>query len=83
MLARVSRPFYDPSAMSGSRRMFRLLMRSGRSMVSFSSDPEHEAPASSSAGDEVVVSEEAAAFLLRQRAADVVEIIELPESDRI
>jgi hypothetical protein len=31
----------------------------------------------------VVVSEEAAAFLLRQRAADVVEIIELPESDRI
>jgi hypothetical protein len=34
------------------------------------------------AGDEVVVSVETAAFLVRQRAADIIEIIEPDESDQ-
>jgi hypothetical protein len=33
------------------------------------------------AGDELVVSESTAAFLLRQRAAEVIEIIEAPAAD--
>jgi hypothetical protein len=50
-------------------------------MVTASSDPELEPPVSAGTGEEVVVSEKAAAFLVRQRAADVVEVIEMP-SDR-
>jgi hypothetical protein len=72
---------YDPSTMSGSQRMFRLRMRPGRSMLTASSDPELEAATSAAAGDEVVVSEETAAFLVRQRAADIVEVIEAPLGD--
>lgn len=55
-------------------------MRPGRAVLSVSSDPEREPATSAGAGEEVVVSEETAAFLIRQRAADVVEIIE-PDSD--
>ena len=51
-------------------------------MLSASSDSERESPTSAGAGDEVLVSEDAAAFLVRQRAADIVEIIEPTESDR-
>ncbi len=51
-------------------------------MVSASSDPEREPPTSAGAGDEVIVSEEAAAFLVRQRAAEIVEVIEPSEKDR-
>ena len=52
-------------------------------MLSATSDPRREPPATAGAEDEVVVSEEAAAFLVRQRAADIVEIIESDErSDR-
>jgi GrpB-like predicted nucleotidyltransferase (UPF0157 family) len=72
----------DSSAMSESLRMVRLRLRPGRAVLTASSDPEREPPVSAGAGDEVVVSEKAAAFLIRQRAADVVERIELPESDR-
>lgn len=50
-------------------------------MLTFTSDPEREPATSAAAGDEVVVSEKAAAFLIRQRAADIVEIIEPAESD--
>ena len=50
-------------------------------MLSVSSDPEREPPTSASAGEEVVVSEETAAFLVRQRAAQIVEIVEQSESD--
>jgi hypothetical protein len=61
--------------------MFKLRMRAGRSMLTASSDPELEAATSAAAGDEVVVSEETAAFLVRQRAADIVEVIETPPGD--
>jgi hypothetical protein len=46
-------------------------------VFSASSDPVLEPATSAGAGDEVVVSEEAAAFLVRQRAADIVEVIEV------
>jgi hypothetical protein len=62
--------------------MFRLRLRPGRAVLTASSDPEREPPVAGSAGDEVVVSEKAAAFLVRQGAADIVERIESPESDR-
>jgi hypothetical protein len=66
--------------MSRAGRIFRLRMRPGRAVLSVSSDPEREPATSAGAGEEVVVSEETAAFLIRQRAADIVEIIE-PDSD--
>jgi hypothetical protein len=47
-------------------------------MLTASSDPDLEAATSAAAGEEVVVPEEAAAFLVRQRAADIVEVIEMP-----
>lgn len=50
-------------------------------MLTASSDPEREPATSAGAGDEVVVSEEAAAFLIRQRAAEIVEVIDANESD--
>jgi hypothetical protein len=61
--------------------MFRVRMRPGRSMLAASSDPELEAATSAAAGEEVVVSEEAAAFLVRQRAADIIEVMEMPTGD--
>jgi hypothetical protein len=56
-------------------------MRRGRAMLTASSDPEREPSTSAGAGDEVLVSEETAAFLVRQRAADIIEIIEAADSD--
>lgn len=67
--------------MGGSQRMFRVKMLPGRSMLAASSDPDLEAATSAAAGEEVVVSEEAAAFLVRQRAADIVEVIEMPPAN--
>lgn len=72
----------DPSAISESRRTVRVRLRPGRAVLTASSDPELEPPVSARAGDDVVVSEKAAAFLIRQRAADVVERIDLHDSDR-
>ena len=57
-------------------------MRAGRAMLTASPYSEREPPTSTGSGDEVVVSEEAAAFLIRQRAADVIEVIEPSKSDR-
>jgi hypothetical protein len=53
-------------------------MRPGRALVTFTSDPESEEPLSAAAGEEIVVSEEAAANLIRERA---VEIVESPETN--
>jgi len=50
-------------------------------MLTATSEPEREPATSAAAGDEVVVSERAAAFLIRQRAAEIVEIIEPAEND--
>jgi hypothetical protein len=49
-------------------------------MLAATSDPDHELATSAGAGDEVVVSEEAAAFLIRHRAAEIIEVIE-PSDD--
>jgi hypothetical protein len=67
--------------MSRSRRTFRLRMRPGNALLGASSDPELEATTSAAAGEDVLVSEETAAFLVRQRAADIVEVVELPPGD--
>ncbi len=50
-------------------------------MLTATSTPEREPATSASAGEELVVSEETAAFLIRQRAADIIEIIEPAEGD--
>jgi hypothetical protein len=71
---------YDRGEMKGSRRRgFRVKVRPGRAIVTATTDPGFEPPTSARAGQDVVVSEETAAFLVRQRAADVVEVI--PEGD--
>jgi len=49
-------------------------MRPGRAMLT-ATDDGTEAPSASS-GDEVIVAEEVAAFLVRQRAAIVIDLIE-------
>jgi hypothetical protein len=41
-----------------------------------------EPPTSAGAGEEVVASEKTAAFLVRQRAADIVEVFDPDESDQ-
>jgi hypothetical protein len=51
-------------------------------MVTMTADPEREPATSAGAGEEVVASEETAAFLLRERAADIVEIFEPDERDQ-
>jgi hypothetical protein len=51
-------------------------------MLTASSDPEREPSTSAGAGDDVLVSEKTAAFLVRQRAGDIIEIIEPGESDQ-
>ena len=66
------------STMPGAR-LFRLRMRPGRAMLTATNDGT-EAPSASS-GDEVIVSEEVAAFLVRQRAAEVIEVIEPGDPD--
>jgi hypothetical protein len=63
----------------GVPRLFRLRMRPGRALVTFTADPEREEPISAAAGVEITVSEEAAANLIRERAVEIVEIIEPPE----
>jgi hypothetical protein len=50
-------------------------MRPGRAVVGFSSNQAESAP-SASAGNEIVIPEESAAFLIRQRAAEIIEVIE-------
>ena len=50
----------------------------------FTATPDHDSEPATSAGvgEEVVVSEKTAAFLVRQRAADIVEIFDPDESDQ-
>lgn len=54
-------------------RLFRIRMRPGRAMLT-AVEEGTDAPSAES-GEEVSVTEEVAAFLVRERAADVVEII--------
>jgi hypothetical protein len=49
-------------------------------MLTGSTDPENDPPNSAGAGEEVVVSEETAAFLIRHRSAEIIEIMEAAES---
>ena len=51
-------------------------------MLTATTDPEREPATSASEGEEVVVSEETAASLVRQRAADIVEIFAPGERDQ-
>ncbi len=54
-------------------------MRPGSELLSSTSD-DTDGPQAGS-GEEVVVSEHTAAFLVRQRAAEVIEVIEQPEGN--
>lgn len=58
-------------------RLFRIRMRPGRAMLGMTNDGT-DAPRAG-AGEELVVSEHTAAFLVRNRAAEVIEIVEQPE----
>lgn len=57
-------------------RTFRLRLRPGRAMVGFGSKGLEDTHGE--AGDEIVVPEATAAFLVRQRAVDIVEVIDPP-----
>jgi hypothetical protein len=57
-------------------------MRPGHAMFTMTPDPDSEPATSAGAGEEVVVSEKTAAFLVRQRAADIVEVLDPDESDQ-
>lgn len=55
-------------------RLFKIRMRPGRALLGMTSDGT-EAPRADS-DEEVVVSEHTAAFLARNRAAEVIEVVE-------
>jgi hypothetical protein len=66
-------------------RRFRLRVRPGHAIVTAAPDRDSESSTSAGAGagEEVVVSEKTAAFFVRRRAVDIVEIISDPdESDQ-
>ena len=50
-------------------------------MITARPDAESEPSTSAGVGDEILVSEQTAAFLIRQRAAEIIEIIDPVESD--
>ena len=50
-------------------------MRKGSAMISFTSDGKAESK-TAAAGDEIVVPEKTAAFLVRQRTAEIIEVVE-------
>ncbi len=62
-----------------SGRRFRLQLRPGRAMLSSSSDGTQGEAAE--AGEEIVLPEATAAFLVRQRAADISEVIDAPSGE--
>ena len=73
---------YPRSRIRKMPRTFRLKIRPGRAVLTATSDSEREPAASAAAGDEVVVSEKAAAFLIRQHAVDIVESSSLLRTPR-
>jgi hypothetical protein len=58
-------------------RLFKIRMRPGRGLLGMTNDSTEAAQADS--GEEVVVSERTAAFLARNRAAEVIEVVEPSE----
>jgi hypothetical protein len=62
-----------------SGRLVKIRMRPGSDMLAATNDGT-DAP-SASPGEEVVVAEKVAAFLVRQRAAVIIEIIEADDPD--
>ena len=58
-------------------RMFKIRLRAGRALLGVTNDGT-EAPQADS-GEEVVVSEHTAVFLARNRAAEVIEVVEPSE----
>jgi hypothetical protein len=61
-------------------RTFRIRMRPGHGMVSAASDGTNAPRAE--AGEEVVVPEKTAAFLVRRRAAEIIEVIDPPDAGK-
>lgn len=61
------------------KRLFKIKMSPGRALITASNDGA-DTPAAAAA-EEVVVGEHVAAFLLRQRAAEIIEIIEPSDRD--
>jgi hypothetical protein len=59
--------------------MFKIRMRPGRALLGMTNDGT-KAPQADS-GEEAVVSEHAAAFLARNRAAEVIEVVEPSEDN--
>lgn len=55
-------------------RLFRIRMLAGRSMLSAADDG--TAPVTASSGEERVVNEKTAAFLVRHRAAEIIEVLD-------
>lgn len=58
-------------------RFFKIRMRSGRALLGMTNDGTE--PAQAEPGEEVVVSEHAATFLVRSRAAEVIEVVNTSE----
>jgi hypothetical protein len=71
--ARAERVFRRYSAAMAVPRMFRVRMRPGHMMAT---TRENASMTTAGAGDEIVVTEKVAAFLMKQGAAEVVEVID-------
>lgn len=59
-------------------RLWKIRMRPGRALLGMRNDGSEATQADS--GEEVIVSEHAAAFLARNRAAEVMEVVEPSEA---
>jgi hypothetical protein len=64
-----------------SPRWFRIRMRSGRALLGTTSDGTE--PPRAGSEEEIVVPEHTAAFLVRRRAAEAIEVVEPPEDAKI
>lgn len=63
-----------------SSRLFKIKMRRGSALIGMTSDSTE--PPQAGSEEEAVVDEHTAAFLVRKRAAEVIEVIESSEDSR-
>jgi hypothetical protein len=62
-----------------AERLFKIRMRPGRALIGMTTDGSK--PPRADSEEEVVVCEHTAAFLVRNRAAEVIEVVERAEDD--
>lgn len=63
---------------SAPGRRFRLRLRPGRAVIRSSRDVGEPEAMPDAGSDEIIVTEKEAAFLIRQKAVDIIEVLDAP-----